>query len=157
MAAKFKHTNLVALDCERLTAFYEQVFGCKRVGPERRLSGPALAQGTGVHESSLVGFHLRLPGQPEGGPTLEIFQYTSSLSKACPAANREGYGHIAFEVDSVEQWTQRVLDHGGSMIGEISSILVQGAGTVTFVYLTDPEFNIIELQSWTMSESKEEV
>lgn len=157
MVARYRHTNLVARDCRRLVDFYKRVFGCRQAGPERRLSGPALARGTGVREASLVGVHLRLPGLPEDGPTLEIFQYSPGLSKASPAANREGYGHLAFEVDSVAEWARKVVEHGGSMIGEVSSIAVKGAGAVTFVYLADPEGNIIELQSWTEDELQEDV
>jgi len=65
-----------------------------------------------------------------------------------PAANREGITHIAFEVDNVEQIMDEVLKHGGSKIGDITSSKVTGVGILTFVYVADPEDNIIELQSW---------
>ena len=41
-----------------------------------------------------------------------------------------------------------VLNHGGSKLGDITSSEVEGVGLLTFVYLTDPEGNIIELQAW---------
>jgi hypothetical protein len=40
MKARYKYTNLIARDWQRLAQFYEDVFGCVRVPPERHLSGP---------------------------------------------------------------------------------------------------------------------
>jgi len=37
MKAKYKHTNIVANDWRSLAKFYEDVFGCEFVPPERDL------------------------------------------------------------------------------------------------------------------------
>jgi predicted enzyme related to lactoylglutathione lyase len=148
MKNKYKHTNIIARDWRALAAFYEKVFGCVRVPPERHLEGAWLDRGTGVPGARFSGVHLRLPGHGENGPTLEIYQYETNEPKPPPAANREGFAHIAFEVEDVEQATAAVLRHGGSKVGEISSASVEGVGLLTFVYLSDPEGNIIELQAW---------
>ena len=42
--------------------FYQDVFGCVPVPPERNLSGAALDAATGVSPAHLQGMHLRLPG-----------------------------------------------------------------------------------------------
>jgi predicted enzyme related to lactoylglutathione lyase len=148
MKTKYKHTNIIARDWQALAAFYEKVFGCVRVPPERHLSGAWLEKGTGVPNARFSGVHLRLPGHDENGPTLEIYQYSQHEPKPPPAANREGLSHIAFEVDDVEQATAEVLEHGGSKVGEVVSSPVEEVGLLTFVYLADPEGNIIELQAW---------
>jgi predicted enzyme related to lactoylglutathione lyase len=148
MKAKYKHTNIIAGDWKALAAFYEEVFDCVRVPPERHLSGAWLEKGTGVPGARFSGLHLRLPGHGENGPTLEIYQYAKNKSKPAPAANREGFAHIAFEVDDIEPATAAVLKNGGSKVGEVSSSPVEGVGILTFVYLADPEGNIIELQAW---------
>lgn len=149
MRARYKHTNIVARDWPALARFYEEVFGCTRVPPERHLSGVWLEKGTGVPEAAFSGVHLRLPGCGDGGPTLEIYQYVKNESKPPPAANREGFGHIALEVDDVARALEEVISHGGSAAGEVVSHRVDGVGLLTFVYAADPEGNIIELQSWT--------
>ncbi|MDY6833393.1 MAG: VOC family protein [Chloroflexota bacterium] len=146
--AKYRHTNIIARDWCRLAEFYEHVFGCTRVLPERQLSGKWLEMGTGVRDACLSGIHLRLPGCGDCGPTLEIFQYSDNETKLSPVANREGFGHIAFEVDDVRKAMVEVLDNGGARIGEITESKVDGVGILIFVYLADPEGNIIELQSW---------
>ena len=93
--------------------------------------------------------HLSLPGYGENGPTLEIFQYPENLDTLHKVPNRKGFGHIAFKVDDVAAYTQKVLDNGGSMVGEIVNGNVAGEGNISFVYVTDPDGNIIELQKWT--------
>jgi predicted enzyme related to lactoylglutathione lyase len=145
---KYKHTNIIARDWQALVRFYEEVFDCIRVPPERHLSGTWLEKGTGVKGAAFSGVHLRLPGCGDAGPTLEIYQYTENQPKGAPAANREGFGHIAFEVEDVPAVLQSILAHGGSAVGEAVTETLEGIGRITFVYAADPEGNILELQSW---------
>lgn len=42
-----------------------------------------------------------------------------------------------------------MLTAGGGEVGEVVSLDVPDAGRVEFVYLTDPEGNILELQRWS--------
>lgn len=149
MKAKYKHINIIARDWQALAGFYEEVFGCVRVPPERHLSGAWLERGTGVPGAKFSGVHLRLPGHEIDGPTLEIYQYENNEERPNPPlSNREGFAHIAFEVEDVTHAMSEVLRHGGTEVGEITSSQVEGVGILTFVYLADPEGNIIELQAW---------
>ena len=149
MKARFAHVDVVAADWRRLARFYEDVFGCVRVPPERRLEGDWLSRATGVPDAALQGVHLRLPGYDAGGPTLEVFQYSEELDRLPGAANRRGFGHAAFEVDDVAAAALRVCSEGGRMIGDVVSREIPGAGFITFAYVTDPEDNVIELQHWS--------
>jgi catechol 2,3-dioxygenase-like lactoylglutathione lyase family enzyme len=147
--ARFGHVNLIARDWRGLAAFYERVLGCEPVPPERDYRGPDLSAATGVPNAALLGMHLRLPGGGPSGPTLEIYQYEPSLDGLPTAANRPGFGHIAFVVPDVHAARAVVLGAGGREVGAvITSRLVDGR-EVTWVYVTDPEGNIIELQSWS--------
>jgi predicted enzyme related to lactoylglutathione lyase len=155
VTARFAHTNIVAEDFRTLAQFYIDVFGCVVVPPERRIADAWLAAGTGVDGAQLTGVHLRLPGHGPAGPTLELFQYLDSLPHPSPiAANRRGFGHIAFEVDDVAGTTQRVTEAGGRLVGDVVTADVPGAGRITFVYVADPEGNIIELQQWESRSSR---
>ncbi len=145
---KYVHTNIISEDWRRLTEFYIEVFKCEPVPPQRSQSGLWLDRGTGVPDAQLEGLHLRLPGHGDEGPTLEIYSYRTMLEKSSPAANRKGIGHLAFLVDDVDQIKQRVLEKGGTALGNVSSRHIEGVGLLTFVYVTDPEGNIIELQNW---------
>ncbi len=143
--ARYVHTNLIAHDWKTLARFYEEVFGCVRVPPERDLRGEWLERGSGVHAAHIRGAHLRLPGHT-AGPTLEIFTYDEIVPQSDPVANRAGYGHVAFAVDDVARAMEEVVAHGGKP-GVIVSERTP-AGHVEFVYVRDPEGNLIELQRW---------
>jgi predicted enzyme related to lactoylglutathione lyase len=147
-SARYVHTNLIAHDWRRLARFYEDVFGCVPIPPERDLSGPAMEAGTGVPGAHLLGAHLRFPGSGEQGPTLEIFQYSEPAPDVARLANRPGFAHIAFAVDSVADARERVLSSGGSGVGEVVTVAISPTARVTWCYVRDPEGNIIELQSW---------
>jgi len=146
--ARYVHTSLVARDWRSLAKFYESLFGCVRVPPEREYSGDALDAGTGIPNSVLRGVHLRLPGHGAEGPTLEIFSYSRLSESLPPLVNRPGLAHLAFEVPSVGDTRERVLAAGGNAVGEIVTLTTADGRRVTWCYVTDPEGNIIELQSW---------
>lgn len=146
--SKYVHTNIIARDWQLLAKFYQEVFGCTVVPPERHYKGEDLERGTGVKGTELHGVHLRLPGFDENGPTLEIYSYTV-LEKEIPrAVNRPGFAHVAFSVDDVHKSRGIVLAAGGSAVGEVVTLQTSTGAKVTWCYLTDPEGNIIELQSW---------
>lgn len=100
----------------------------------------------------LRGLHLRLPGYGEDGPTLEILNYNMLAERGPTAANRLGFGHIAFAVDDVPAARAAVLAAGGRAVGEIVTLQIATGARVTWCYVTDPEDNIIELQSWSNGE-----
>ena len=147
--AKYVHTNLIAEDWQSLSIFYQQLFGCIPVPPERDFQGETLEAGSGIPGAHLRGIHLRLPGYADDGPTLEIFNYNILENRGKPAVNRPGFGHIAFLVDEVASAQKSVLQAGGKPVGEIVTLQVATGAKVTWCYVTDLEGNIIELQSWS--------
>lgn len=146
--ARYVHTNLIARDWRVLAHFYQSLFGCVPVPPERAYSGAELEAGTGVPGATLHGVHLRLPGHGANGPTLEIYSYSISAEGSLPAVNRPGLAHLAFEVASVPDARRAVLAAGGKPVGDIVTLTTAASSRVTWCYVTDPEGNIIELQSW---------
>ena len=145
---RYAHTNLIARDWRALAAFYQTHLGCVPVPPERDYSGLDLERGTGVAGSTVQGVHLRLPGHGANGPTLEIYTYSRLDDGPPPAVNRPGLAHLAFEVGSVEDARRVVLAAGGTPVGDVVTLTTATGGRVTWCYVTDPEGNIVELQSW---------
>jgi len=146
--ARYIHTNLIARDWRALAAFYRSVFGCVDAPPERDFASREVEAGTGVPGAALRGMHMRLPGWGADGPTLEIFNYSRLADAEAPVANRPGFAHIAFAVESVADARAEMLSNGGRAIGDIVAVTTS-RGTVTWCYVTDPEGNIVELQTWT--------
>lgn len=152
--AKYVHTNIIAHDWQALAKFYQDVFGCIPVPPKRDFKGEALGRATKIPNAAFQGMHLRLPGYGDPvaenlGPTLEIFQYTTMPERLETLINRPGFGHIAFLVEDVAKAREAVLAAGGEEVGETVTLQTADGRNVTFVYMTDPEGNILELQSWT--------
>lgn len=148
IGATYVHTNLVARDWRRLAAFYQDVLGCVPVPPERHLTELWVAEATGLPGAEIHGLHLRLPGLGDRGPTLELFQYTPAAQRPAGGMNRPGFGHLAFMVDDVAAARDAIIAAGGGVVGETVTVPIQGAGRITFVYATDPEGNVLELQHW---------
>ncbi len=148
ITARYVHTNLIARDWRSLSRFYQEVFGCEPVPPERDYWGEYLDGGTGVPGARLTGVHLRLPGNGPNGPTLEVFEYTPVGDIVEPSIHRPGYGHIAFSVLDVPDARAAVLEHGGSAIAEVVKLELPNGNRVEWCYVADPEGNGIELQTW---------
>lgn len=122
--------------------------GCVFVPPERDYTGKALDSGTGLVNAHLQGVHLRLPGWGVMGRQLRFTAMIPS-NRDQRAVNRPGIGHMAFEVEDVYAASKEVIEQGGRAVGEIFTLTTKVGTKVTWCYMTDPEDNIIELQSWT--------
>lgn len=152
MSIRYAHTNLIARDWRRLAAFYETLFGCQPVPPERHLAGDWLDSATGLPGAQLNGMHLRLPGYGETGPTLEIFTYAEMPPHPLATTNLPGFAHLAFAVEDVAGMAEAVCQAGGREVGRMVEIDIPEAGRITFQYVADPEGNILELQKWKREE-----
>jgi predicted enzyme related to lactoylglutathione lyase len=146
MSIRFAHVNLIARDWRGLAAFYQSVFGCKPVAPERDQQGEWLDRVTGVPKTHIRGVHLRLPG---GGATLEVYSYGDGADRVDIRPNTPGFSHIAFVVDDLAEMASRVIAEGGSELGEVGEVDISGVGRLRLQYLADPEGNIVEIQQWS--------
>jgi len=145
--ATYTHTNLIARDWRKLADFYINAFGCVPVPPERNLKGDAIDKGTGVPGAHITGMHIRLPGHSDSGPTIEIFSYNQFSDEGDKRVNRPGWSHIAFRVEDVPEAVKTVQLLGGELIGDVVTTMVGTDKSITWCYMTDPEGNIVELQT----------
>lgn len=145
---RYVHTNIIAKDRRRLIDFYKNVFHCRSIGETRDLRGDWLDKMTGITNAHIVGEHLCLPGYGEDHPTIEIFSYDEMSEAAAPQINRCGLAHLAFEVDNVNETLEAVIREGGSQLGELVEAEYEDGKRAVFVYATDCEGNIVEIQSW---------
>lgn len=145
---RYVHTNIIAKDSEKLIEFYQDVFECKSIGEKRDLRGEWLDKLTGISNAHIVGEHLLMPGYYEEHPTLEIFSYDQMKENSEHHINAFGIAHLAFEVDNVTETLEKVIERGGGVIGDLVHAEYADGRKATFVYATDTEGNILELQSW---------
>lgn len=147
--ARFGHVNVTSADWRRLAAFYTDLFGCEFVPPERDITGEHLDRATGISGAHLTGAHLRLPGHGPDGPTIEIYQYDDVEPGPPAKVDRGGWAHVAFQVPDVAAALDAVLAAGGGRYGDIITTTTATGRQVTWVYATDPDGNIVELQAWS--------
>ncbi|MEJ2724979.1 MAG: VOC family protein [Deltaproteobacteria bacterium] len=148
MNTRFSHVNIISKNWKNLAEFYIRVFDCKPKPPERNLSGEWVDELTDLSDAKIKGIHLLLPGYDTDGPTLEIFEYSENIRNAGKNINLEGFGHIAFAVDDVEQKLNLLLENGGSSVGKMIDAKIESVGKISVVYAKDPEGNIVEIQKW---------
>jgi len=146
---RFGHVNVTAHDWRRSAAFYTDVFGCELVPPERDIRSADLDAATGLHDAHLTGAHLRPPWHGDTGQTLEIFQYDAIDPHPGAQVDRPGWGHIAYQVPDIDAALEAVAAGGGNWFGEVVTMQTRDGRTVTWVYTTDPDGNIVELQAWS--------
>ncbi len=147
--ARFGHVNVTSHDWRRLAAFYTEVFGCEFVPPERDIRSADLDGATGLTDAHLTGAHLRLPGYGDTGPTIEIFSYDAIDDHPGAHVDRPGWGHICFQVPDVPAALEAVRTAGGGQHGTIVTMRTKDGRQVTWVYASDPDGNLVELQAWS--------
>lgn len=147
MGFQYTHTCIVSRDADRLAAFYESVLGCRVLGPAVEFSGENITKGMGLPRARVRGVNLALPGFGSDAPLLEIFEL-GTVVEADPEPDRLGYMHIGITVDDLETVLGRVIGAGGSLLGEIALWKMEGVGEALYVYVRDPDGNIVELVEW---------
>jgi predicted enzyme related to lactoylglutathione lyase len=144
----YLHTNLTVRDVEKMKEFYVSVFGCVPVREIQQLAGEWIERITAVKAGAIRYVHLRFPGHGDSGPELELVQYLNPTKKYEITPDTYGFGHLSFSVSDVDEALNAVIEGGGGSVGEIVTVEVPNRGLLTEVYATDPEGNIIELQSY---------
>ena len=114
----YAHTNLIAKDYKKLARFYEKVFGCVPVLPERDLSGEWLDRATGIKGVHIRGIHLRLPmGSMESSGSNAAETGSETASAASDNTRKGGRGgHSAaptLEIFQYDSLKGGVLGAGG--------------------------------------------
>ncbi len=142
--SKLLHVNINAKDWKKVAAFYEEVFGCTRILPEKAIAGDYAKQLTGLDGADIGGITLAFPDDPDGCQ-LEIFQYNIQDDTAPGTINMTGLGHIAIDVEDIEVTTEKLLAAGGSFVGSQVHRTYADKPDLFIHYVKDCEGNIIEL------------
>lgn len=137
--------KFLARDPQALADFYEQALGCETVVPLLNVDGDAVARAVGVPGADIALTVLRLPGRGEHGPVLELYSVSGDLPEDWHY--QPGQGQLAFEVDDLESAMGRVGGAGGNKLGDVVEWQAPSGATARFVYMRDPEGNIIDLWS----------
>lgn len=141
---RFDQIKILARDPEALASFYEEALGCETVVPLQGVDD-AVARAVGVPDAGVKLTVLRLPGRGEHGPVLELYSVDGDRPEDWHY--QPGQGQLAFEVDDLESAMGRVGGAGGNKLGDLVEWESPSGARARFVYMQDPEGNIIDLWS----------
>lgn len=141
---RFDQVKILARDLDSLVSFYEEALECITVVPAMA-TDEVVARGAGVPDATVTLAALRLPGRGDRGPVLELYSIDGEVPEGWDY--RPGNGQLAFEVDDFEAAIGKVISTGGSALGEVVEWEAPSGSVARFVYLSDPEGNIIDLWS----------
>jgi catechol 2,3-dioxygenase-like lactoylglutathione lyase family enzyme len=138
------HAGLVVDDLDAAIAFYEALLDMVEIERDSWRTPAALEdQAVGLTGSSAEGVMMR-----GSNSYLELWQYLApdqvGDEPGDRGANERGLRHLAIEVDDVPAALERLLELGGSKMGDPVTISDDGASAV---YCRDPFGTIIEFMS----------
>ena len=121
---KYLHLMIRVVDLERSMSFYQDAFGMKE-----------------THRLDFDTFTLVYLRDPESQAEIEL-----TLNKGTDTAytHGTGYGHVAFAVDDIEAFRERLVEQNRQP-GELKSLSHGGAVVARFFFITDPDGYKIEV------------
>ena len=123
---KYLHLMIRVEALDRSIAFYQDAFGMRE-----------------SHRLDFDTFTLVYLRDPESGAEIEL---TLNKGTTTPYTHGTGYGHVAFAVDDIEAFRDRLLNQG-LQPGDLKSLTHNGAIAARFFFITDPDGYKIEVLS----------
>lgn len=140
------HTGFTVSDLERSILFYRDGLGLTLRHRQTQAN---------AYTSRLVGFadaclrvaQFALPGHDSrSGHVLELAEYVNPPGETSqPRNNRIAAGHLAFEVDSIDELVPRLTNAGATFLSHPQSITDGINRSGRTVYLRDPDGITLEL------------
>ncbi|AGM03393.1 VOC family protein [Amycolatopsis keratiniphila] len=136
---KLEQVAVVVQDLEAAKTFFTEL-GLELEG-EASLEGDTVDRITGL---SGVRTDIAMLRPPDGHGGLELIKYhTPEGPEADPHApvNTPGIRHLVFSVEGIDEVLERLLRHGGTLVGE----LVRYEDSYRLCYVRGPEGIVVEL------------
>jgi catechol 2,3-dioxygenase-like lactoylglutathione lyase family enzyme len=134
---RIDHVSFTVGDLERSIGFYRQ-FGLEPI-KSYRSEGPDAEEGTGTENASIDIAWLGLDG--DATPMLELLRYRGQPVERAVSNSRVGAAHVCFAVNDIYTAYSRLHAEGVVFVSEPHT---DAAGT-TWVYMRDPDGNVVEM------------
>ena len=143
--SEFLHVGLTVSDIATTVSYYKKYFGFE-------------SEMEGVFPPEFIGAKPMLYRQPEGsyskfaflrspdGVAVELFQFVPLAAAEEPVWNRSGYHHICLKVESCQSVYEQMCADGLKDSYYFPPDNMDPEGKHHWVFLRDPDGNMIELQ-----------
>lgn len=132
------HVGITVSDFEKTVNWYDKMFGFKLID-EQFMTEEQVNKLTNLYGIKNMSIHLGFLRCPKGG-VIEIFEFSEKEEGQKVIWNRNGITHLTLDVNHVEKWYCKLREKGVSFFSE-----PQRTGAVEWVFLQDPDGNLIEL------------
>ena len=133
---RFDHVSFTVGELQRSIAFYSR-FGFE---PYKRYvsAGPDVDEGTETHDADMEIVWLT---HPLGGPMLELIRYLNYPSGRSALSSKVGAAHLCFATSDIHSARRELQSVGAQFLSDPH----QDAFGMRWVYLRDPDGNVVEL------------
>ena len=134
----FSHVGLTVSNFEAAVKWYYDMFSFRLID-EQVLDVEQVNNLYALYRLRNAKVRLGFLRAPKGG-VVEIFEFTPSIPSQHVCWNTPGPTHITFDVKNIEKWYQHLKLKGVYFFSK-----PQKTGKVDWVFLKDPDGNLIEL------------
>ena len=141
---RFRHIALIVKSMDSMLTFYQDVLGCVKkrdfvIGSEE------FRRGIGIPDATARCVHLTIPNSDVEIELFEFHESSDSLTQP-PRINDPGYRHFAIVVEDMDEAVTALKRKG--VVFHSNPIRFEQPADIrgfSFVYIRDPEGNIIEI------------
>lgn len=144
MISKIDHINISVSDLEKSKEFYINLLGFK-LETEGDLEGDWMDRTVGLENVKAKYAKLIIPNSET---SLELIQYYSPSGERdskISQANQIGFRHMAFEVNGIENFYQKLKDAGVEIFSELQFYKIRKQ----LCYFLGPDGEILELAEYS--------
>lgn len=134
----FGHVGITVKSFDKAVKWYYENFNFKLIDEQymKKEQVNKLSNLYGVKDSSI---HLGFLRLPKGG-VIEIFEFSNTGIKSPVLWNKPGVTHLTLNVRNINRWYEKLSQKGIKFYSK-----PQHTGKVEWVFLEDPDGNLIEL------------